>query len=99
MGKLLALLLGSCIFGSSYATVISPSGSEPVSRSVKPKHGAVTSESAVCSGVGGDILKQGGTAADAMIATVLCVGVVDGHHSGIGSCLTFSQDCRHIVCG
>ncbi|KAF8324687.1 gamma-glutamyltransferase 1 [Cantharellus anzutake] len=50
----------------------------------KPTHGAVASESAVCSGIGGDILRAGGNAADAIVATVLCVGTVDAHHSGIG---------------
>lgn len=47
--------------------------------------GAVACESIVCSNIGGDILKAGGNAADAMIATVLCVGTIDGHHSGIGT--------------
>lgn len=40
------------------------------------KHGAVATESQTCSDIGGDILKAGGTAADAMIASVLCVGTV-----------------------
>jgi gamma-glutamyltranspeptidase/glutathione hydrolase len=48
------------------------------------KLGAVASESEICSQIGGDILKSGGNAADSMIATVLCVGVVGMYHSGIG---------------
>ncbi|KAF8576568.1 gamma-glutamyltranspeptidase [Ramaria rubella] len=47
-------------------------------------HGAVASESAVCSNIGVDILKQNGSAADAMIATCLCVGTISAYHSGIG---------------
>ncbi|PYH78942.1 gamma-glutamyltranspeptidase [Aspergillus uvarum CBS 121591] len=48
------------------------------------KRGAVASESAICSRHGTDILLQGGNAADAMVATMLCVGVVGMYHSGIG---------------
>lgn len=71
--------------------VSSPSSlASPSSSGAKPqaKHGAVACESKVCSDVGGDILKLGGSAADAMIATVLCVGVIDAHHSGIGEPLS-----------
>ncbi|PHH60467.1 hypothetical protein CDD81_1642 [Ophiocordyceps australis] len=49
-----------------------------------PTIGAVASESAVCSKVGTQLLKIGGSAADAMVGTVLCVGIVALHHSGIG---------------
>ncbi|EAW11885.1 gamma-glutamyltransferase [Aspergillus clavatus NRRL 1] len=48
------------------------------------KRGAVASESAICSRHGTDILKIGGNAADALVATVLCVGVIGMYHSGIG---------------
>ncbi|KAM3414486.1 Glutathione hydrolase [Cercospora zeina] len=48
------------------------------------KRGAVASESKECSDVGARILQQGGNAADAMVAAVLCVGVVGMYHSGIG---------------
>ncbi|KAJ5424220.1 Gamma-glutamyltranspeptidase [Penicillium cf. griseofulvum] len=48
------------------------------------KVGAVASESAICSRHGSDILKKGGNAADALIATEFCIGVVGMYHSGIG---------------
>ncbi|RAL15590.1 gamma-glutamyltransferase [Aspergillus homomorphus CBS 101889] len=48
------------------------------------KRGAVASESAICSRHGTEILLAGGNAADAMVATMLCVGVVGMYHSGIG---------------
>ncbi|KAF4215037.1 hypothetical protein CNMCM8980_008788 [Aspergillus fumigatiaffinis] len=48
------------------------------------KRGAVASESAICSRHGIDILALGGNAADALVATVLCVGVIGMYHSGIG---------------
>jgi gamma-glutamyltranspeptidase/glutathione hydrolase len=38
--------------------------------------GAVASESSICSKIGTDILKEGGNAADSLIATTLCVGVI-----------------------
>lgn len=50
----------------------------------EPKLGAVASESDICSRVGTDLLKAGGNAADAMVGTVLCVGVVGMYHSGLG---------------
>ncbi|RYP43849.1 hypothetical protein DL768_009629 [Monosporascus sp. mg162] len=49
-----------------------------------PKLGAVASESAECSRIGTDLLGAGGNAADAMVGTVFCVGVIGMYHSGIG---------------
>ncbi len=49
-----------------------------------PKLGAVASESAVCSDIGIDVLKKGGNAADALVATQFCIGVIGMYHSGIG---------------
>lgn len=40
------------------------------------KLGAVSSESSVCSNIGTGVLKDGGNAADALVATVFCVGVI-----------------------
>ncbi|KAL3475211.1 gamma-glutamyltranspeptidase [Aspergillus californicus] len=48
------------------------------------KRGAVASESSICSRHGTDIVMTGGNAADAMVATMLCVGVIGMYHSGIG---------------
>ena len=52
-----------------------------------PKHeanhlGAVASEAEICSHIGTELLKKGGNAADAMVGTVACVGVVGMYHSG-----------------
>ncbi|KAF7297840.1 Gamma-glutamyltranspeptidase [Mycena kentingensis (nom. inval.)] len=46
--------------------------------------GAVVSEVSGCSDHGVEILKIGGSAADAIIATGLCVGTIGAYHSGIG---------------
>ncbi|KAF4624466.1 hypothetical protein G7Y89_g13705 [Cudoniella acicularis] len=48
------------------------------------KLGAVASESSVCSNIGIDVLKEGGNAADALVATQFCVGVIGMYHSGVG---------------
>ena len=44
------------------------------------KLGAVASESSICSSIGIDMLRQGGNAADALVATTLCVGVIGMYH-------------------
>ncbi|KAI8912163.1 gamma-glutamyltranspeptidase [Powellomyces hirtus] len=46
--------------------------------------GAVVTEVDVCSNVGVDLLKKGGSAADAAIGASLCVGSLAAFHSGIG---------------
>ncbi|KDQ59696.1 hypothetical protein JAAARDRAFT_175189 [Jaapia argillacea MUCL 33604] len=48
------------------------------------RNGAVASEVGQCSEVGVTILKEGGNAADAIIATAFCVGTISAYHSGIG---------------
>jgi gamma-glutamyltranspeptidase/glutathione hydrolase len=58
--------------------------SSPVHQYTAPTLGAVASESDICSHIGIDILKTGGNAADGLVATTLCVGVVGMYHSGIG---------------
>lgn len=50
---------------------------------LKANHlGAVASEAEICSHIGTELLKKGGNAADAMVGTVACVGVVGMYHSG-----------------
>ncbi|EFX06662.1 gamma-glutamyltranspeptidase [Grosmannia clavigera kw1407] len=47
-------------------------------------NGAVACESSICSKIGIDLMRRGGNAADAMVGTTLCVGVIGMYHSGIG---------------
>ncbi|XP_065316948.1 glutathione hydrolase 1 proenzyme-like isoform X2 [Gordionus sp. m RMFG-2023] len=47
-------------------------------------HGAVSSDVKVCSEIGVEQMKKKGTAVDAAIATMFCLGVVNSGHSGIG---------------
>ncbi|KUJ08895.1 gamma-glutamyltranspeptidase [Mollisia scopiformis] len=46
--------------------------------------GAAASESSVCTSIATDVLKDGGNAADAIIASQFCVGVIGMYHSGVG---------------
>lgn len=48
------------------------------------KNGGVATEVGHCSNIGVEIMKVGGNAADAIIASGLCVGTVAAYHSGIG---------------
>lgn len=44
---------------------------------IKAKNGAVASENIVCSDIGVDVLKEGGNAVDAAVASTFCIGVVN----------------------
>ena len=56
----------------------------PAKASDHGKLGGVASEKTECSTIGTSMLREGGTAADAMVATVFCVGVLGMYHSGVG---------------
>jgi len=80
-------LAGFLTLQMAFATPVAPlsySSAMPA-QSVQAGHlGAVASESDICSRIGTDLLKAGGNAADALVGTVACVGVVGMYHSGIG---------------
>ncbi|EDO44635.1 predicted protein [Nematostella vectensis] len=48
------------------------------------EHAAVAADNSRCSEIGRDVLKKQGTAVDAAIATMLCVGVINLHSTGVG---------------
>ncbi len=47
-------------------------------------NGVVASENKICSDIGVDIMKNGGSAVDSAIASCLCLGTVNFFASGIG---------------
>ncbi|KAF2861061.1 gamma-glutamyltranspeptidase [Piedraia hortae CBS 480.64] len=51
---------------------------------VGQNHGGVACEVEICSHIGAVVIEDGGNAADAIVASTLCVGVIGMHHSGIG---------------
>ena len=53
-----------------------PLGGNENSNITRDKLGAVSSLSSVCSQIGVDLLKVGGNAADAMLGTQFCIGVI-----------------------
>lgn len=61
-----------------------PHSPSPILDPNQNKLGAVATEKSVCSNIGLDFLKQGGNAADALVASVFCIGVTSLYHSGIG---------------
>lgn len=48
------------------------------------KYASVASDAGPCSHIGKGILQQNGSAVDSAIATMLCVGVINMHSTGIG---------------
>lgn len=75
------LILNTLLLGLGLAVQLA---SAHPAKNTDAKLGAVASESAVCSKIGTDILKSGGNAADAIVATQFCIGVIGMYHSGLG---------------
>ncbi|GLJ51687.1 hypothetical protein SUGI_1098420 [Cryptomeria japonica] len=51
---------------------------------IEAEHGVVAADDERCSDIGTDVLKEGGHAVDAAVATSLCLGVVNPMSSGLG---------------
>ncbi|KAG0048554.1 hypothetical protein BGZ83_006517 [Gryganskiella cystojenkinii] len=62
----------------------SPSAERNTRTLITAKHGAVATEEIHCSQIGVEVLKEGGNAVDAAIASCLCIGTVNMFSAGIG---------------
>ena len=49
-----------------------------------PPHGGVASNRKECSDIGVQLLKDGGSAVDAAVGSVLCLGVLEPQRAGLG---------------
>ncbi|KAF9929837.1 hypothetical protein FBU30_001150, partial [Linnemannia zychae] len=70
-------------------TLVGKVGAPPVIEKNKPalikvKNGAVAAEEIHCSEIGVEVLREGGNAVDAAIASCLCIGTVNSFSAGIG---------------
>lgn len=93
---MLASTLSAC---SPQAAPSAPASAEPAKQALPTKmegdefnngaigqHGGVSSSSEYSSQIGIDILKAGGNAVDAAVATIFAIGIVEPYLSGVGGC-------------
>ncbi|KAG8455856.1 hypothetical protein GDO86_001884 [Hymenochirus boettgeri] len=86
IGTLAILLVALVLFLGLYFGLRSPSSS---SGDIY-KRAAVATDAGKCSEIGRDILKESGTAVDAAIASLICLGLLNAHSMGIGGGVIFS---------
>ncbi|CAI0543679.1 unnamed protein product [Linum tenue] len=82
----IAALLGLFLAGDG--NPLFPNGGRAIeaeeNAEIESENGVVAADDGRCSQIGASVLRQGGHAVDAAVATVLCLGVVNAMASGIG---------------
>ena len=84
LGLSLGLYFGLRDDGDDESSSTGGTGDRVVSTSGEYGKAAVASDAEPCSKVGAQILASGGSAVDGAIATILCLGVVNCHSTGLG---------------
>ncbi|KAJ2587496.1 hypothetical protein IWW49_003444 [Coemansia sp. RSA 1797] len=79
-----ATLLVAAFVGGLIMVASTHSGNETHSTLITARKGAVATDEPRCSAIGADVLREGGNAVDAAVASTLCIGVLQAHSSGIG---------------
>ncbi|KAF9973905.1 hypothetical protein BGZ73_002833 [Actinomortierella ambigua] len=79
-GLLLGVITCALVAKVGQAPIIEPN----TPSLIRAKHGAVATEEIHCSEIGVHVLKDGGNAVDAAIASCLCIGTVNMFSAGIG---------------